>query len=289
MRFRRKLILVLAAALSRVPSAAGVEAQEFPFELREGFIWVKVQAAGSAAPLNFLLDSGSCVSVISSGTSGRLGLKPGKRVSVQGVGARTEGFWPEQLSATANGVVLPKEYLAVDLNELSGGCGCRVDGLIGADFFRGRVVQIDFAAGKVRVLPAVPMAGAEEAISLRVRHGALQVPVHVNDGPERWVRLDTGCASGLQWVAGGAEGHAQRIAVALTQVPVEEAWSRVQLGSTRFESVVTDLHRQTIFAGEAGLLGNGLLSRFESVIVDAQAGCLVLQGPRHGKEVVRVD
>jgi Aspartyl protease len=289
MRFRRKLVLVLAAALLRVPATAGGAAEEFPFQFREGFIWVKVQTAGSAAPLDFLLDSGACVSVINSGTAERLGLKPGKRVSVQGVGARTEGFWPEQVSATASGVALPEEYLSVDLKELSGCCGCRVDGLIGADFFRGRVVQIDFAAGKVRVLPAVPAAGAEEAISLRVRHGALQVPVHVNGGPARWVRLDTGCASGLQWVGGRSEGHAQRIAVALTQVPVEEAWSRVQLGSMCFERVATDLHKQAIFAGEAGLLGNGLLSRFESVIVDAKAGRLVLQGRPHGKEVVRVD
>ena len=289
MRLRRKLWLVVVAALLRVPSAAGVGAQEFPFELREGFIWVEIQAAGCAAPLNFLLDSGACVSVINSGTAERLGLKPGKRVSVQGVGARTEGSWPEQVSATASGVALPGKYLSLDLKELSGCCGCQVDGLIGADFFRGQVVEIDFAAGRVRVLPADPTAGAEEAVSLRVRHGALQVPVHVNGGPACWVRLDTGCASGLQWVAGRSDGHAQYIAVALTQVPVEETWSRVQLGSRCFERVATDLHKQAIFAGEAGLLGNGLLSRFESVIVDAKAGRLVLQGPRHGKEVVRVD
>jgi hypothetical protein len=32
-----------------------------------------------------------------------------------------------------------------------------------------------------------------------------------------------------------------------------------------------------VFAGEAGLLGNGLLSRFGSVTVDAKAGRLILE------------
>ena len=41
------------------------------------------------------------------------------------------------------------------------------------------------------------------------------------------------------------------------------------LGAVRFEAVPTDLQGEAIFPGERGLLGNGVLSRFETVTIDA--------------------
>ena len=277
---RLRLTPLFVAALLPVPAAGAPARGEFPFQLKAGFIWVKVQAPQSAEPLNFLLDSGASVSVINLRTARSLGLKLGKQVGVQGVGTSREGFWPEHLSATAGGVQLPGDYLTVDLGALSGACECRVDGLIGADFFRGRIVQIDFAAGKIRVLREAPATAGQESIPLKLRHGALRVPVGVNGGTPRWVRLDTGCASGLQWVTDRAkpEGHARRVAVALSELSVAVARSRVQLGNTFFEAVPTDLHPKPIFVNEAGLLGNGLLSRFGSVTIDTKAGRLILEG-----------
>jgi hypothetical protein len=280
MRARPGLSLLFAATLLQVPAIGAPARGEFPFQLKEGFIWVKVRAPQSAEPLNFLLDSGASVSVINLRTAQSLGLKLGKQVSVQGVGASREGFWPEHLSANAGGVHLPGDYLAVDLGALSGACECRADGLIGADFFRGRVVQIDFAAGKIWVLGEAPATAKQESIPLKLRHGALRVPVGVNGGTPRWVRLDTGCASGLQWVSNNAkpEGPERRVAVALSELSVAVAQSRVQLGDTFFEAVPTDLHPKPVFADEAGLLGNGLLSRFGSVIIDTKGGRLILEG-----------
>jgi hypothetical protein len=48
------------------------------------------------------------------------------------------------LQAVAGGIVLPKSVLAIDLRALSHRCDQRVDGILGVDFFRGRIVQIDF-------------------------------------------------------------------------------------------------------------------------------------------------
>ena len=284
MRARFGLSILFTAALLRVPAAGAAGGGEVPFQLHEGFIWVKVRAPESSEPLNFLLDSGASVSVINLRTAQSLGLKLGKQVSVQGVGTSPEGFWPQHLSATACGVRLPGAYLAVDLSALSGSCECRVDGLIGADFFRGRIVQVDFAAGKIRLLTAAPAAVGQEVLPLKVRQGALRVPVRVNGGAARWVRLDTGCASGLQWMteSGESEGPDRRMAVALSKVSVGVAQTRVQLGATCFEAVATDLHKTPIFAHEAGLLGNGLLSRYGSVTVDAKAGQLILERRRDG-------
>jgi hypothetical protein len=45
--------------------------------------------------------------------------------------------------------------------------------------------------------------------------------------------------------------------------------------------VPTGIHKQQVFKGEAGLLGNELLSRFHSVIIDAKARRVILEGPAH--------
>lgn len=279
MRVRFTVWVLLAGALLQVPTAGAAVIQEFPFQLREGFIWVDVHAEGLAEPLHFLLDSGASVSVINLQTAKKLGLPLGKRVSVQAVGASAVGFWPEHCAATAGAVQLPGAYLAVDLSALSGSCECPVDGLIGMDFFRNRVVQIDFAVGKVRLLAAAPAFGNGDALPLKATRWAMRVPVKVNGGAAQWVRLDTGCASSLQWVthSAGTDGNATRVAVALNKLTVGTTRSRVQLGAECFGDVGMDLHQEPVFAGEAGLLGNGLLSRFGSVTVDAKAGRLVLE------------
>ncbi len=264
---------------------------EFPFELRQGLIWVQVKVPASSRPLDFLLDTGAGVSVVNLSTARRLGLPMGKQVQVEGVGANSVGYWPERLSALAGAVALPRNYLAVDLNELSGACHCAIDGLIGADFFRDRVVQLDFVAKKVRLLASSEPGKA--SLPLRVRNGALQVPVSVNSAPAGWTRLDTGCASSLQWAA--AEGKKTEattqnagvgekvMAVGLTGLSIPMKPACVQLGSYLFDQVPTGVHARPIFAGEAGLLGNGLLSRFERVTIDAKSGRFLLEGASAGK------
>lgn len=259
--------------------AESVSAAEFPFECRDGFLWVKVHVPQSAAPLNFLLDTGASVSVINLEALRRLRLRRGAPVMVQGVESMTRGFWPERLSATADAVPLPRNYLAVDLGKLGQACACRVDGLIGMDFFRGKVVQLDFAGHKIRLLNS---HGKEPvgrtAIALNLRPCGMEVPVQVNGSEPRLVRLDTGCASALQWVTKAVplKDCSQRPAVALSAFTVNETPSQVRVGVVEFSSVATGLHPEAIFAGEAGLLGNGILCRFDRVTIDASRGRLIL-------------
>jgi predicted aspartyl protease len=249
-----------------------------PFELREGLIWLRVRAAQSAEPLNFLLDSGAEASVLNLSTARRLGLKLGAKVKVQGVGASAGGYWPEHLQAQAGNISLPTEYLAVDLKCFSDACGCRVDGLIGADFFRGRRVQIDFKERRVRLLTATEVESQAEAVPIRVRPHAMEVSVRINDEPAQWLRLDTGCATSLQWVKAklaGVEGP-EVSASSLGKIFARSARSSVQLGGTRWRDVPTAVHSEAMFPGESGLLGNGLLSRFARVTIDAKAGRILL-------------
>ncbi len=280
MRLFVTVTLLIAAAVLRVQ--AELRLGEFPFQYREGLLWVQVAVPQSATPLSFLLDSGASVSVLNLRTAKRLGLKLGDQVSVRGVQTTTKGYWPQRLAARAGEIKLPRDYLATDLGELGRACDCALDGLIGADFFRGRIVEIDFSTQKVRLLKGGTQFLEGERLPLESRHCGLRVPIHVNSGNPQWVRLDTGCATPLQWVTSEVDSGSclPQMAVALTELSIPTTQVSVQIGSRQFSSVPAGLHEREIFAGESGLLGNGLLSRFGLVIIDTKAGFLILQkGP----------
>src|SRR6266853_543923 len=76
---RRRLLAVtiFVAALFRL-QAAPVTLAEFPFQYREGLLWIEVNIPQSEEPLNFLLDTGAEVSVINLNTARRIGLKLGQ-------------------------------------------------------------------------------------------------------------------------------------------------------------------------------------------------------------------
>ncbi|MHB8520764.1 MAG: aspartyl protease family protein [Limisphaerales bacterium] len=271
------MTLALASATlvsAELPSSQG---SEFPFVFRDGLLWVQVKTAGSDKPMNFLLDSGAGASALDSQTARHLGIRLGEPVTVHGVHTQTVGHWSPRLTVSVGGVSLREEFLVVDLGELGRGCHCLVDGLLGVDFFRHRVVQIDFEAQRIRLLPPASPAAASDVQPLRNHRGALLVPLRVNDGELHWVRLDTGCASGLQWVVSGQRPVicAAQISIGLAKVPIPTTLTTVQLGDRRFERVSTGLHDQPIFPGESGLLGNGLLSRF-TLTVDPVGGRLIL-------------
>jgi hypothetical protein len=260
-------------------SAADPVTSEMPFDFREGLIWLKVSVKESAKPLNMLLDSGANFSVINLPTARKLGLKIGDRVEVDGVDAVTTGYWPQHLSASPHTVKLPGDFLAVDLSELSKGSECVIDGLLGADFFAEHVVRIDFARRKIQVDPATVVSGQQVQIPLRVNEGSVQIPVSVNDSKEQWLRLDTGCNSPLHWVSANIQAaqSTPQIAVALTKLCIPVTLTKVQIGQFNFQGVSTVLHSTEIFAGEAGLLGNGLLSRFSTVTIDLPSKRLLLE------------
>ena len=272
-----RLTASLALALLRAHAAIPVPT-EFPFEFREGLLWIKATIPNSSEPLNLLLDTGAGVSVINDATAERLRLKFGLPVTVHGVGTILTGHWLKPFSATVNDVALPVNFLAVDLERLSKSCAQPVDGLLGADFFRGRVVQIDFDALKVRILPS-QTASLSDTTPLQLRPCGMRVQVRVNQRKAQWVRLDTGCASALQWVSSDVRSQdcMRKPAIGLTELSIPQTETTVQLGPTRFYSVPTGIHPQPIFQGEAGLLGNGLLSRFSSITIDAKTGHLILQ------------
>jgi predicted aspartyl protease len=262
-------------ATARFAFGAPQPTVEIPLSYRDGMIWVRLATDRVTEPLNFLLDTGASASVLDRQTAGRLGLKLAGGVPVRGVGTQMTGSWTTPVTMRAGDVVLKQRFLAIDLQKLSRACEQPVDGLLGADFFRGRVVQIDYAAERLRLLSAAP---GRRALPLRIRREAMCVPIRVDGGAPQWVRLDTGCASALQWVTPrlSAACAANQISIGMTKTSAPVVETTVELGTERIESVPTGLHRRALFAGEAGLLGNGLLSRY-AVTIDAARGRVILE------------
>ena len=277
MRWLLCSILAVQVAFARGEVAA-TSPTDFPFEYREGLLWIKVVIPQSEQPLNFLVDTGAGVSAINLNAARRIGLKLGQQVMVRGVDAMLTGYWQQQLSATVGGVRLPREYLAVDFEKLSRSCEQPVDGLVGADFFRGRVVQIDFDARKIRLLKPDQARKSEDALPLQLRSCGMRVPISVNGHDRQWMRLDTGCATALQWVTSDVPDQCtHQMAIGLAEISIPQTKTSVGIGVHQFSDVPTGLHEKAIFPGEAGLLGNGLLSRFATVTIDAKAGRVILE------------
>ncbi|MDB6035169.1 MAG: EppA BapA family protein [Verrucomicrobiales bacterium] len=277
MRWWLGLLRLLVCGCPFTESAHG--AQEIPFELKGGLIFVRVESAGTKEPLHFILDSGAGVSVLNLQTVRQLGLTLASLAAVRGVGSEASGFWPQHFTATAASVALTTNYLAVDLSQLSEACALNVDGLIGADFFEGRIVQIDYEARRIRVLENFTTSAHAEKLPLRKGRQALLTQVQIEKAKPQWLRVDTGCASELEWVnsKGTFKSAPRQIAVGLSPISKCETTLDFALGTIRFQNMRAGIHSAPIFSGEMGLVGNALLARFKRVTFDERKGRLYLE------------
>lgn len=274
MRFRSLFLLLILALLGGAGRLSA--ATTIPFQFRDGMIWMNVTVPGRSEPLKFLLDSGAGVSVVDTATAQRVGWALGDRSAVQGVQGRAVAYRVCGVSATTGGVAIPGNLLAIDLSGPSARCHQRIDGLLGADFFRGRIVQIDYAAQRVRLLERGELDETNcEIVPLAARNDAWCARVSVN-GHAQWMRVDTGCNSALEWVVSGAKTKPPGgTTLGVNAGSARELCTEVQLGAKRLTEVKTGLHRAPMFAGEAGLIGNDLLSRFTVTIDVAKRRCLL--------------
>ena len=273
------LCTLLAALLLPIVARSEILG-EIHCEYRDGLIWLKVEVSRKSEPLNFLLDSGAGISAIDLRTARRLGIHLGNQQIVQGVNGQGFAYRVNDLEAVCGGIALPKSVVAVDLRALSECCDQPVDGILGVDFFRNRIVQIDFTEGRVRILEKCdPNLANCEILPIRMCNDAFCVPVRVAGNPAQWMRLDTGCDAALEWVfSGTGKPRTGRSSIGLSGVSVRHINTSVQLGKQCFNAVTTVVHREQIFPGEGGLLGNALLSKFR-LTIDQPANRVILENP----------
>ena len=261
--FAYAAVLTLLLAVS---ARSGVT-NEIRFRYLDGLIWLKVEVPGKNESLNFLLDSGAGVSVLDLGRASNLGIRIGNSESVQGGNGPAVAYRVDDFQGVSGDITLPKSVLAINLQTISNCCHQHIDGILGIDFFRGRVVQIDFAAGRVRLLEKCDVNLANcEILPIKMCNDAFCVPVRVAGNPAQWMRLDTGCDASLEWVGSGpGKRLIKETSIGLSHPSREYVRTAVQIGKQHF-TIPAAIHAEPIFSGEAGLLGNGLLSKFRLTI-----------------------
>jgi len=272
------LRLLLGILLLPVSIRAGTVA-EFPFRFSHNLIWIKMDTGAQSKPLNFLLDTGAGSTVLNIETAKSLGLKMGGSEFVRGVNSRSVAREVEGFDAKIAGIPVRRSLLAVDLSAASRNCHQRIDGLLGADFLQGRVVQIDYAMGKIRLLGrSDPPDARAQVLPIRQLNGGLCVPVGVCGNKPQWMRLDTGCDEALLWVFRKSDKlkDPAMLSIGLSTATACYAKTGVELGGEYIEDVKSGVQEKEIFPGESGLLGNGLLSRFK-VTVDMTRRIVILQ------------
>ncbi len=274
---RAASFLAVLALLSFALPLAKANSTEIPFTYADGFIIVKAKIPQSPEPLNFLVDSGAGLSVLGLNTAHRLQLHLGSSQRVQGVDMQAEAFKLSGVMATGlDGTALDKVPLAVDLSNAGQLCREPVDGLLGVDFFRSRVVQIDFPAQRIRLLSSAPVGGT--TLPIKPFNGTLCVPISVNGSRNRWARLDTGCNDALHWVVPKTRERrsAAQVSIGFMTDDSNLALSDLTLGGENLNKIPTSLHATPLFPGEAGLVGNGIWSRYV-VTFDVPHNRLLLQ------------
>ena len=258
---------VAVVTLLLAVSARSETPDEIRFQYQDGLIWLKAEVPGKSEPLNFLLDSGAGVSVVDLDRARALGMRIGDPGSVQGVNGRAVAYRVDDFQAQSGGIALPNSVLAINLHTISQRCHQHIDGVLGMDFFRGRIVQIDFAARRVRILQRGGLSFANcEILPVKICNDAFCVPVRVAENPAQWMRLDTGCDACLDWVVGDpGKRRTEGTSFGLSHLVGSYVKTSVQIGKQRF-TIPAVIHEEPIFSGEEGLLGNGLLSKFRLTI-----------------------
>jgi hypothetical protein len=277
----RFFVFALIAGLA-LPFSAGCKLLcQIPFQYQDGLIWLKVELTGKKKPLHFLLDSGASVSVIDLQTVYTQKVDLGERQPVEGVGGQGFGYRVHDFQAMVAGIPLPKSVMAIDLGTVSNCSHRHVDGILGVDFFRDRVVQIDFRGGEIRLLDGCDPELAKCAVlPIKICNGAFCVPIRIAGNPEQWVRLDTGCDSALEWVVEGMKSaQTNGSSAGLLDSPVHYINTSARLGKYCFNDIPAGIRTKQLFPGEDGLLGNALLSKF-CVTIDERKSRVIFQETR---------
>lgn len=256
-----RFFCALFAALTLAAGGA-FAANEVKIEHAHGLLWTTVSAKGQS--FHFVIDTGASVTVLSPEAARRLDMPWGRPTRVEAIGGTARGYQSSEFPGLLAGLALPSKVLVMDLSGPSQSCGRVIDGLIGADFFLGKIAQLDYQAGTLRFLDHVP-AGAN-AVPSRFESGVICLRLAPVGSKAGWARLDTGCTDALHWTDRRLSRASTPPSIALASSNNAAVCTSVQIGDQQLERVPVVYESSAFFSNEAGLAGNPLLSHFRVTI-----------------------
>ena len=204
------LVAVLFAAGASAPAlhqqAAAQAPVQIPFDPQARHVIVQATVNGSR-PLSFILDSGANTAIVRTDVAKELGLTLEGTVGVGGAGTGPQqtGSFVRNATWSLVGLTGFKQpvSLALPLPELPIAMGRHIDGIIGGEFIRQFVVELDYQKRVLTLHDAASFryAGAGEEIPIdfvNVTHPTLAAKVTVGGEPlERRFLLDIGSGGAL--------------------------------------------------------------------------------------------
>jgi hypothetical protein len=184
------LILVLICGITNVPcasvtasmlgaAATVVSADKtptvIPFELVNRHIFLKIKVNNSE-PLSVIFDTGDKFAIIDLERAKTLGLNLQGEINVGGAGAGLlKGAYVKDSSFTVPGLegFTQPVTLALPLDKLEPNFGHDVDGIIGSDFIKQFVVEVDYSARLIRLhnKQSFSYSGAGETVPIKFNQG----------------------------------------------------------------------------------------------------------------------
>ncbi|HVG30257.1 MAG TPA: aspartyl protease family protein [Pyrinomonadaceae bacterium] len=155
---------------SRHRFASGRAALRIPFELADNLIYVRTRVNDSE-PLWFILDTGASASILNERVAKGLGLRAGRREKGTGTGGPIEVGMIDGVSLSLPGVSVSSQTVgAFPLDQFAPIAGRAVGGIIGYDFIKEFVIEIDYAAGLLNLYEpaAYVYKGAGEIIPVNL-------------------------------------------------------------------------------------------------------------------------
>ncbi len=297
------LIVVSIAALSAasariqsgsVPPAARTVAQ-VPFELNGNMTFLEVRVNGSR-PLWFGLDTGAYLSVINTDVAQQLGLRTAGQSVGLGAGGRVASINLPDVDLDINGAILNDLNLsAMTLTSLENSLGRPMDGILGAEFFKRYVVEIDYEKKEISIYEpkGFVYSGKGEILPLTFSHNHPYVHAKISlpgvasiDGE---FVIDSGSNYPLILLPSFIEQNKLRESLPTTlttvgrgvggEVPMPLGRvTTLEIGGLKLERPVTALPTRGWFGqeGKAGNIGSPVLRRFK-VIFDYSRSRVILE------------
>ena len=276
----------------------GNSALRIPLEIDNNIILLRVNVNGSK-PLKFIFDTGASISCISSKRAAELGLKSQGQFDANATGGRIQGATIEGVEFRVQGAKVSK--LTVASFPLPTPPGFDFDGIIGCDFIKQFVVEVDYLkrimnlynprtyryVGRGKSVPLIligqnsPLVDAKIFLAGRV---PVKVKLEVDTGGDNAVLVNSPFAkrhklveamqNTTQDTRNGGGGNQQVITGRATAV---------KLGSFTLKNVPVQLSLDTEGAGASeendGLIGGEIFRRFK-VTLDYSRKRMILEPNR---------
>lgn len=280
---------------------------QFPFELDGNMSFVTVRVNGSK-PLSFGLDTGAYLSVINTPIAEQLGLKTGGRAVGLGAGGQVPSLQLPDVTLDISGAILGDlDLAAMALGAIENSLGRPMDGILGAEFFKRYVVELDYEKKEITLYEPADFiySGRGESLPLTFYHNHPYVRAKVSLPGIKPVEgefvIDAGSNFPIILLPSFIERNNLRDSLPPTittfgrgvggeiRMPIGRA-NALELGTLKLERLVTAFPSNGWFGEpkKAGNIGSAVLRRFK-VIFDYSRDRMILEPNKFFSETFEHD